>query len=92
MNTNASTSVHTYTAVWLLLLLLTLVTLAVGEMQLGGLSVAVFVLAMTLVKGQLVASWFMGLRRAPLLWQVVMTGYLVVVVAAIAIAYVLGLD
>ncbi len=91
MNTT-STSNKRSTAVWLLLLVLTLSTFAVGEMHLGGPVVVSVVLAMTLIKGQLVATWFMGLRHAPLLWRVIMTGYLVVVGASIAIAYMLGLQ
>ena len=91
MKTDPS-AVRTLTAIWLLLLLLTLVTFAIGEMHLAGPAVVSFVVAMTLLKSQLVASWFMGLRRAPLLFRAIMTGYLVVVAAFITIAYLVGLE
>ncbi|SCZ58166.1 cytochrome C oxidase subunit IV family protein [Thiohalomonas denitrificans] len=87
-----STTVRAFTVIWVLLLVLTLMTFAIGEMQLAGPAAVSFVLAMTLLKSQLVASWFMGLRRAPILFRAIMTGYLVVVTAFIAIAYLVGLE
>ncbi len=86
------TAIRALTVIWLLLVALTLMTFAVGEMQLAGPAAVSFVLAMTLLKSQLVASWFMGLRRAPILFRAIMTGYLVVVTAFIIIAYLVGLE
>jgi cytochrome c oxidase subunit 4 len=80
------------TLVWLLLVGLTGVTFAVGEAHLSGLGIVAFVLAMTLLKAQLVAGWFMGLRQAPLLWRLVVGGYLTVVGGGIAVAYLIGLS
>ena len=45
------------------------------------------VLALTLIKGQLVVSYFMGLHRVRPLWRIVMAAYLAAVGGAIAIAY-----
>ncbi|MDD3447554.1 MAG: cytochrome C oxidase subunit IV family protein [Gammaproteobacteria bacterium] len=80
------------TAVWLVLVALTGVTYTVGELHLGGLAAVGFVLLTTLVKGQLVVDWFMGLRRVRLFWRVVLFLWLAAVGASIAGAYLLGLQ
>lgn len=78
------------TRIWLLLVLLTLVSFAIGEAQLGGTAVMIFVLALALLKGRLVASHFMGLRRAAFLWRFVMASYLLTVGGMVAAAYLLA--
>ena len=47
-------------------------------------------LAIALVKGQMVAHYFMGLRRTRLLWRGIVLGYFLVVGGLIAIAYLIG--
>lgn len=79
------------TGVWLLLMLLTLVTYGIGEAGLGGIEVVFLLLAMVLIKGQMVADFFMGLRRVRLRWRILLTIYLLLVVSGIALAYLMGI-
>jgi hypothetical protein len=60
------------TRVYLVLMTLTFVTFAVGQLGLKGLSVSLLVLGFALVKGQLVGDFFMGLRgiRGPWRWVI----------------------
>jgi len=78
------------TRVWLLLLVLTLITFAIGEAGLGGSRIMLAVLAITLVKSRMVAGFFMGLRQTRLLWRMIMLGYLAVVGSMIALAYLIA--
>ncbi len=71
---------------WLVLLGLTTITYELGSWASGKLLMTA-VLALTLVKGQLVVSYFMGLRHVQLLWRLVMAAYLAAVGGVIAIAY-----
>lgn len=60
------------TWVYLGLIALTFTTYAVGELGLGGLSLALLVLGIALVKGHLVGDFFMGLHglRGPWRWVI----------------------
>ncbi len=78
------------TRIWLALIALTGVTYAIGDAGLGGTNIMMFVLALTFIKSQLIASYFMGLRKAGLMWRAIMGGYLVLVTTMIAVAYTLG--
>ena len=71
---------------------LTLVMLAVGQAGLGGIGIVTLVLLSTLVKTQLVADYFMGLKRTRLLWRAVVTVYLLLVISLIGLAYWLSLS
>jgi cytochrome c oxidase subunit IV len=74
------------TIAWLMLLGLTTITFELGSRAPSPVLMAM-VLTLTLVKGQLVVNYFMGLRRARLLWRLVMAGYLAVIGSVIALAY-----
>lgn len=78
------------TRVWLALVGLTLAMLVVGEMGLSGGSVVTLLLIATLLKTQLVADMFMGLRQSRLLWRMIVTVYLVGVIGLIGLAWWLG--
>lgn len=78
------------TLVWLALVGLTLSMLVVGQMGLSGGSVVALLLLATLLKTQLVADIFMGLRQSRLLWRMIVTVYLVSVIGLIGLAYWLG--
>lgn len=78
------------TRIWLLLIALSGVTYGIGEAGLGGKAVVATLLAISLVKSQLVAGFFMGLRRTSFMWRAIMGGYLVVVCGMIGVAYWLG--
>ena len=60
------------TWVYFVLIALTFTTYAVGELGLGGLSFALLVLGIALVKGHLVGDFFMGLHglRGPWRWVI----------------------
>ena len=77
---------------WLILMVLTVAMLAVGQAGLGGGGIVTLVLVSTLVKTQLVADYFMGLKRASLLWRAIVTVYLLLVIAMIGLAYWLSLS
>lgn len=78
------------TGVWLALVGLTLAMLVVGKMGLSGGSVVTLLLIATLIKTQLVADMFMGLRQSRLLWRMIVTVYLVGVIGLIGLAWWLG--
>jgi cytochrome c oxidase subunit 4 len=63
MNHSHITSVRTYAGVWIALLILTVTTVGVSRIDLGRWN---FVAAMTIavIKGTLVATFFMDLRRS----------------------------
>ncbi len=79
------------TLIWLTLMALTGVTYGIGETGLSGPTVMLTVLAIAFVKSQMIASYFMGLRKAGLLWRAIMGIYLVLITTMIAVAYYLGL-
>jgi len=80
------------TWVWLALMGMTLFTLAVGQAGLGGLTVVALLLVATLVKTQLVADFFMGLKHSRFLWRMIVTIYLLVIISMIGLAYWLGMS
>ncbi|MHB1246555.1 MAG: cytochrome C oxidase subunit IV family protein [Sulfuriferula sp.] len=74
------------TASWIVLLGLTTITFELGSDASSQVLMAA-VLVLTLVKGQLVVSYFMGLYRVRPVWRLVMAAYLATVGGVIAIAY-----
>jgi cytochrome c oxidase subunit 4 len=75
------------TFVWLTLMVLTLVTLSIGQMGLSGMNVVIFILVTTFIKGQMVADFFMGLKRVRWAWRIIVLLYMVFVCTMIGIAY-----
>lgn len=80
------------TAIWLALVMLTLLTFGIGEAGMAGQQVMLGLLCIALVKGQMVANYFMGLRHVSLWWRAVVLFYFLLVGGLIALAYVMGLD
>lgn len=80
------------TWVWLTLIVLTFAVLAVGQMGLGGITIAALLLVSTLVKTQIVADYFMGLKHARPLWRIIMMTYIWVIISMIGLAYWLGIS
>ncbi len=72
---------------WIMLLGLSAITFELGSDTSGQAALMAVVLALTLVKGHLVVSYFMGLRRVRLLWRLVMAAYLATIGGVITIAY-----
>ncbi|VAX14190.1 hypothetical protein MNBD_GAMMA24-2674 [hydrothermal vent metagenome] len=80
------------TWVWLLLMALTLMILAVAETGMsGGYIVSLLIISM-LVKTQIVADYFMGLKRVRLRWRLIVSAYLLVVMSMIGLAYQLSVS
>jgi len=75
------------TLIWLALVMLTIGTFLIGEEVSAGKTVMLSVLVISLIKGQLIANYFMGLRYVGWLWRGIILGYFVIVGGMIAIAY-----
>jgi len=48
-------------------------------------------LVITMIKGQLIANYFMALRKTKLIWRAIMFGYFIIVGGLIGLAYLMGL-
>lgn len=77
-------------AVWLVLMALTLVTYMLSRTDLGGVELALLVLGIAFAKAQLVADHFMGLRRVTGFWRPLVTVYLLILALGIGLAFGLG--
>ena len=75
------------TWVYLILIALTFTTYAVGELGLGGLSFALLVLGIALVKGYLVGDFFMGLHGLSGPWRWVILIWLTLIGGLISLAF-----
>lgn len=80
------------TWVWITLIVLTLAVLTVGQMGLGGKTIVALLLISTLVKTQIVADYFMGLKKGRPLWRIIMMTYIWVIISMIGLAYWLGIS
>lgn len=80
------------TLVWLLLLALTVAGFAAAEAGLVGGGMAVAVLLATLIKGELVIHRFMGLADVAWPWRALLSGYLLLVLGLIGVAYFIALQ
>ena len=72
---------------WLILVLATGITWYLGEVGAAGTGAIVAMLAIAFVKGRLVILDFMELRRAPVLWRLLLEGWLLLVSSLILLAY-----
>lgn len=75
------------TVIWLVLVALTIMTFSLGETSSSGKGVMLTLLAITMIKSQLVANYFIGLCKTRFLWRAVMLGYFLIVGGLIALAY-----
>ena len=75
------------TWVYVILIALTFTTYAVGELGLGGLSFALLVLGIALVKGHLVGDFFMGLHGLSGPWRWVILIWLTLIGGLIGLAF-----
>jgi hypothetical protein len=75
------------TRIWLALLLLTGTTFAIGQAGWSGTAVMLIVLGTAVIKVQMVANYFMGLRRTRWLWRGIVLGWLLLVAGLITVAY-----
>jgi caa(3)-type oxidase subunit IV len=81
---------NTVDRVWLVMLAATLTTWALGEGGASGTWSVLAMLALACVKGVLVILDFMELRHAPLLWRILLLGWLSLVTALIVLFYWIG--
>lgn len=75
------------TRVWLALLALTTMAVVLGNRAGGWAALAPVLLALAVVKGQLVVDHFMELKRVRRRWRALLYTYLVVVAALIGAAF-----
>lgn len=80
------------TVVWLILMLLTMSTLAIGKFGLidlmGGEPLVLFLLATIFIKGAMISDFFMGLKPVRWRWRIIPIIYLIIICILIWIAYV----
>ena len=76
--------------VWLTLVVLTLLTYAIGVSGLGGAVVVAGILLSVAVKGQLVVDVFMGLKGVRSPWRWIVTAWLFIVLVLIGVAFTMG--
>ncbi len=81
-------NVHT---LWLLMLLLTVSTYAIGKAGFSGTTIMLLLLSTTVIKAIIIIREFMELRGVSLLWRVIMYGWLWIVIITIAVTYVVSL-
>jgi cytochrome c oxidase subunit IV len=91
MNNDKAQSKLFSTVIWLVLIALTFITFSLGETGMSGKYVMLTLLTITMIKSQLVANYFMALRKTKLLWRAIMFGYFIIVGSLIALAYLMGL-
>ncbi|MGB7501194.1 MAG: cytochrome C oxidase subunit IV family protein [Azonexus sp.] len=72
---------------WIILLVATSITWYLGEVGAAGTLSIVAMLAIAFVKGRLVILDFMELRGAPLMWRLLLEGWLILVSSLILLAY-----
>lgn len=77
--------------VWSILSALSVFAFLLGYLKLIGTYLAAVLLISTLIKGQLVIDYFMGLKEIRFLYRVIPTLWLIIVLCLIAIAYYLPL-
>ena len=91
MNTNMHGTPRSSTILWGTLILATILTWSMGALgETGRWGVAVLAI-ISFWKGAVILLDFMALRNAPLLWRAVTMGWMILVWAVIAIAYIKGL-
>ena len=72
---------------WIVLIIATGITWYLGEVGAAGTMAIVAMLVIAFIKGRLVILDFMELREAPLMWRVLLEGWLILVSSLILLAY-----
>jgi len=81
-------NVHT---IWLVMMLLTISTYAMGKFGYDGIVIMLILLLTSVVKGSFIIRDFMELKGVSLLWRAIMYGWLWIICVAIAIAYIISI-
>lgn len=77
---------------WLVLVVATGATWWLGEVGAAGTGAILAMLAIVIIKGRLVILDFMELRDAPLMWRLLLEGWISLVGALILLAYWISLN
>ncbi len=91
MNTPVINKFYNVHTLWLVMLILTLSTYAMGKLGYSGIAAVSFLLITAAVKATFIIRDFMELRGVSLLWRVIMYGWLLVVIIGIAVTYIISL-
>lgn len=75
------------TLIWIVLILLTILTLFIGETGLAGKNIILIILAVTFFKVQMIVDYFMGLYKVRWGWQVAMFSWSFLVLSLIGVAF-----
>jgi cytochrome c oxidase subunit 4 len=90
MDTFTHKGKRTATIVYVALIAFTFITFFIGESDASSLNISLFVLALALIKGELVGSYFMGLAGIRSLWRLPVTIWLLIPGSLITIAFYLS--
>lgn len=77
---------------WLVILVATGATWWLGDVGAAGTGAILAMLAVVIIKGRLVIMDFMELRGAPLMWRLLLEGWISLVGALILLAYWISLN
>lgn len=77
---------------WLVLLVATGATWWLGDVGAAGTGAILAMLAIAIIKGRLVILDFMELRDAPLMWRLLLEGWMILVGGLILLAYWISLN
>ena len=91
MSANVHGTPRSSTILWATLLLATLLTWSMGALGETGRWGVAALAVISFWKGAVIILDFMALRHAPLLWRAITMGWMILVWAVIAIAYIKGL-
>ena len=80
------------TLIWLILVVLTIATFSIGEAGMTGKNTMLILLAIAMIKSQMVAHYFLALRHTRLLWRMIMLIYFCIVGGLIGLAYLIRLS
>ena len=76
--------------IWALMLGLTLLTFIIGHYEKSGVYFMLFLLFTAAIKSYFIIHEYMGLRGVSRLWQMIMYGWLTIVMLGISIPYLIS--
>ena len=76
--------------IWIIMVVLTISTYAVGKLGYSGIYVVLFLLTTAIIKSSFIISDFMEVRGTSLLWRILMYGWLWLVTLTIAVTYLIS--
>mgnify|MGYP000249858988 CR=1 FL=1 len=74
---------------WLLLIVLTLISVYAGKVLENNVAFITSVLFIVFIKGQQITDIFMELREAPIMWRILLMGYVFIIPGVICAIYLL---